>query len=76
MLVTVRTGTGPTHRGWIMALVIVDETRLPEEADARLSSELGLGLTVLTCLSLMVLVLYRQSSCFVGSTLVLDSLYS
>lgn len=60
----------------MMTLVIVDETRLPEDAETRLSSELGPGLTVLTCLSLTVLVLYRQSSCFVGSTLVLASLYS
>lgn len=75
MLVTVRRGAGSeTHRGWVMALLIVDETRLPEEAEARLSSELGLGLT--TCLSLTVLVQYRQSSNFMGPTLVLDSLYS
>lgn len=71
----VRRGTGSeTHWGWVMALLIVDETRLPEEAEARLSSELGLGLT--TCLSLTVLVQYRQSSYFMGPTLVLDSLYS
>lgn len=77
MLVTVRRGTGSeTHWGWVMALLIVDETRLPEEAEARLSSELGLGLTILTCLSLTVLVQYRQSSYFMGPTLVLDSLYS
>lgn len=75
MLVTVRRGTdSETHRGWVMAQLIMDETRLPEEAEARLSSELGLGLT--TCLSLTVLVQYRQSSYFMGPTLVLDSLYS